>query len=130
MSSTKFLGKLAGLFIVLLGLSTLVQRQATLDIWMALLNNQALLYTTGLVCLAGGLAMVLVHNVWSGGALPITVTLVGWLVLIKGLLALLLPSAYAMGAFQVFHYERFLSFYALLLIIFGIYLTYASYKRA
>ena len=36
--------------------------------------------------LAMGIAMVLGHNVWSGGALPVAVTLVGWLILAKGLL--------------------------------------------
>jgi hypothetical protein len=28
--------------------------------------------------LLGGLAMVLAHNVWSGGPLPVIVTLIGW----------------------------------------------------
>jgi hypothetical protein len=34
------------------------------------------------------------HNVWSGGALPVLVTVVGWLILAKGILLLfLLPQA-------------------------------------
>ena len=39
-----------------------------------------------IISLAAGLAMILGHNVSSGGALPVAVTLVGWLILAKGLL--------------------------------------------
>jgi hypothetical protein len=31
-----------------------------------------------IISLAVGVAMILGHNVWSGGALPVVVTLVGW----------------------------------------------------
>jgi hypothetical protein len=37
-----------------------------------------------------GVAMVVGHNVWSGGALPLVVTPVGWLILAKGLLLLVI----------------------------------------
>jgi hypothetical protein len=33
--------------------------------------------------LSGGLAILLLHNSWSGGALPVIITLLGWLTLIK-----------------------------------------------
>jgi hypothetical protein len=38
-----------------------------------------------------GLAIVIGHNVWSGGALPVIVTLFGWIILIRGVV-LLFPS--------------------------------------
>ena len=40
----------------------------------------------------GGLAIVLLHNYWSGGALTVIITLLGWLTLIKAVLLLVLPS--------------------------------------
>jgi hypothetical protein len=42
----------------------------------------------GAITLAAGLAMVLAHNIWSGGALVVVVTVVGWITLIKSLLFL------------------------------------------
>ena len=39
---------------------------------------------SGMVATAAGLAIVLGHNVWSGGALAIAVTLFGWAALLKG----------------------------------------------
>ena len=46
----------------------------------------------GVFALIVGLAIVLGHNVWSGGAAPAIVTLVGWASLVKGLLILFLPG--------------------------------------
>jgi hypothetical protein len=40
----------------------------------------------GVILIFGGLAMVLVHNIWRGGAAPVIVTMIGWLTLAKGLL--------------------------------------------
>ena len=48
------------------------------------------MFVLSIIIVAAGLAMVLAHNIWSGGAQAVVVTLVGWLTLIKGLLYLLL----------------------------------------
>jgi hypothetical protein len=32
----------------------------------------------GLISLSAGLAIVLAHNIWSGGVLPVVVTICGW----------------------------------------------------
>lgn len=39
--------------------------------------DKSLMFTYAIISLALGLAMILGHNVWSGGALPVVVTLVG-----------------------------------------------------
>ena len=48
----------------------------------ALVHNPPLLLIVGMIGLIAGLAIVLGHNVWYGGMLPVVVTLVGWLILI------------------------------------------------
>ena len=57
----------------------------------------------GVITLAAGLAMVLAHNIWSGGALVVVVTLVGWMALIKSLSFLFLPpeveAGFSLGSF-------------------------------
>ena len=47
--------------------------------------------------LASGVAMIVCHNAWSGGPLPVIVTLLGWLIFLKGLVLLLLPSEVSRG---------------------------------
>ena len=43
---------------------------------------------SGMVATGVGLAVVLGHQVWSGGVLPVVVTLVGWAALLKGIVLL------------------------------------------
>jgi hypothetical protein len=70
----------------LASLSLITHKHATMETMTALVHNSPLLLTFGMVFLTAGLAIVLGHNVWSGGALPVVVTVVGWLLLIRGLI--------------------------------------------
>ena len=89
---TVFLARFIGLFAILLVVGLLVRGSAIIEITVA---DGPVMLTYAIVSLATGLAMILGHNVWSGGALPVVVTLVGWLILAKGLLLLFLtPEAY------------------------------------
>jgi hypothetical protein len=74
------------------------------------------------VRLIAGLAIVLGHNVWSGGALPVMVTLVGWLILVRGLLLLVLSPSAAVDLFTGLRFEQLFYLYATLSLVFGAYL--------
>jgi putative exporter of polyketide antibiotics len=82
---TPFLSRLIGLYAILIALSMFSRGQATVETVAALLQNPSMVFVLGVVMLAAGLAMVLAHNIWSGGALVVVVTLVGWMTLIKSL---------------------------------------------
>ena len=92
---TLFLSRLLGLYFLLIALSMVTHKQVTIDMVVALVHNAPLLFFMGIVIVAAGLAIVLAHNIWSGGALPITITILGWLALLKGLFFLFLPPAAA-----------------------------------
>jgi vacuolar-type H+-ATPase subunit I/STV1 len=95
----------------------------------ALLHNPPALFIIGLITLLVGLAMILVHNIWSGGALPVTITILGWLTLIKGLLFLFLSPDAAMGFFLGgLHYGQLFYLYATICLILGVYLTYGGFR--
>lgn len=105
---TLFLSRLIGLCCILIGLSMMTREQATVETVTALLQSSAMTLILGVITLAAGLAMVLAHNIWSGGALAAVVTLVGWMALIKGLFFLFLPPDGA-GLFlgQLHHRQLF-----------------------
>jgi uncharacterized membrane protein len=127
---TIFLARLLGLYFVLEGLAMVSHGQATVETMKALLQNPPILFLGGAIALGIGLAMVLGHNVWSGGALPVVVTLVGWISLIKGLLILFLPQEAVSGLFlQRLHYEQFFYYYCALALLLGLYLTYGGFRR-
>jgi hypothetical protein len=96
-SRTIFLSKLTGLYCVIIAISMMTRRQATVETVIALLQSQSMMLIVGIVALAAGLATVLLHNIWSGGALAVVVTLVGWITLIKSLFFLFVPPELETG---------------------------------
>jgi hypothetical protein len=117
---TKFLSRLIGLYSILIPLSMAAHKQATVEMLTALMHNPPMLFMVGLMAVATGLALVLGHNVWSGGALPVIVTLIGWVTLTKGLLLLFLSPDAASGFFLGgLHYEQLFYVYAAISILLG-----------
>lgn len=124
---TLFLGRLIGLYCILISLAMVTHKQATIEAVTALVHNPPLLFVTGVIAVAAGLALILGHNVWSGGALPVIVTLVGWVALTKGLLLLFLsPQAAAEFFLGRLHYEEFYYGYTAASLLLGVYLIYAT----
>jgi hypothetical protein len=126
--ATVFLAKLLGLLLIIMGISMVVQQENTLHIWFALVNNVALVYVVGLFTVAAGLAMVLCHNVWRGGLLPIVVTVLSWITLLKGITALVLPVELAQASFTALEYDRLLYVYIVIWLVLGIYLTVEGFR--
>jgi hypothetical protein len=78
---------------------------------------------------AAGLAIVLTHNIWSGGVLTVIVTIIGWLTLIKGLVFLFMPPATAVGiVIWGSAYDQYFYLDMALALLLGIYLTYESFR--
>ena len=128
-SRTIFLSKLIGLYCILIGLSMMTRGQATVETVTALLQNSAMTLILGVITLAAGLAMVLTHNIWSGGALVVVVTLVGWMALIKSLFFLFLPHEMEVGLFLgQLHYQELFYVYGAFSLVLGIYLSYGGFK--
>jgi hypothetical protein len=127
---TRFLSKLIGLYLILISVAMAIHKQATVDTMNALVRNAPELLVTGMIAVAAGLAIVLGHNVWSGGARPVIVTLTGWLVLIKGVLLLFLSPQ---GTYRFLllgpHYEHFFYQYTAISFVFGVYLTGAGFRQ-
>ena len=127
-SRTIFLSRLIGLYCIVIALSMMTRRQATVETVTALLQNSPMMLIVGIITLAAGLAMVLAHNIWSGGALVVVVTVVGWITLTKSLLFLFLPPEVEAGLFlgQLQHQQLFY-LYGAFSVVLGVYLTYGGF---
>jgi hypothetical protein len=128
-SRTTFLSKLVGLYLILISLAMPAHKQATIDSINALIHNAPVLFVIGVVAVVAGLAMVLGHNTWSGGTLPVVVTLTGWLLLIKGSMLLFLsPEGVYAVLLAGIHFEQFFYLYMAVVFLLGICLTYAGFR--
>lgn len=95
---TLYLGKFFAIFCLLMCAVMFARPKAALDAVASMMASPGLLLVTGISTMAAGVATVLAHNVWSGGALPVAVTVLGWLMLIKGVALMAVPP-HALGAF-------------------------------
>ncbi|MGP8173995.1 MAG: hypothetical protein ACLP7O_05550 [Terracidiphilus sp.] len=128
-SRTIFLSRLIGLYCILVVSSLIIHRQATVDTVSDLFHSPSMMLVLSIFAIAAGLAMVLAHNIWSGGVLTVVVTLVGWLSLIKGLMFLFLPSRLETECILGWLRQPHL-FYACMApsLLIGIYLTYEGFR--
>ena len=125
---TIFLAKLLGLYCIILALAAMMHKASAVATITALFGNPPLLLLVEVLGLAGGLAMIIGHNGWSGGALPIVVTLVGWLMAIRGASLLALSPNETLREFSLWQYELFFYFYMSGTLVLGVYLTLAGFS--
>ena len=124
---TIFLARLLGLFTILVIAAMMFRGGAVVE---ATFTNQPAMLIYGITSLGLGLAMVLGHNVWSGGAVPILITLIGWWILIRGVLLILLPAGEAVRLFDILRYEELFYLYTGVTLIIGIFLTYRGFTTS
>ncbi len=122
-----YLGRLLGLFTLITSFWLLTERQNTLSTIPALLGDRPAMVIFAIIALAGGLAIVLAHNIWSGGVLPILVTLIGWVMLIRGVLFLFLPPEATLRILAATQFERFFYIYLAIPFVLGLYLSYLAF---
>ena len=125
---TIYLAKLLGLYCIIVALAMSANKQQALKTVNEWVRSPPLMMLTSAITLALGLALVVGHNVWSGGALPITVTVVGWLTLVKGLAFLAVPPAQTIKLYDGLQYERFFFVYMGVTLALGFYLSVAAFS--
>src|SRR3989344_9392905 len=88
--STLFLAQVMGVYFVVVGLSLVLYPKRTIRAIHEIADDYLVPYLSGAIALVVGLLVVLTHNVWDDLTTS-TVSLVGWLSLIKGVLFFILP---------------------------------------
>ncbi|MFY9894851.1 MAG: hypothetical protein WAK63_12060 [Xanthobacteraceae bacterium] len=121
---TVFLARFIGLFTVVLVVALLVRGSATVE---AAVADGPVMLVYAIISLATAVAMILGHNVWSGGALPVVVTLVGWLILAKSLMLLLVTLDALQQIFDHMQYGEHYYLYLAPSLVIGLYLTWAGF---
>ena len=124
---TVFLGKLLGVYLIAISIGMLVGGRRSLATLDEMANSGPWMLFSGIVATAVGLALALAHNVWSGGALTIAVTLVGWTALLKGLALLIVPPSTMAAVYRSANFDRYFVVWMILALALGLWMSWEAF---
>ena len=127
---TVFLARLFGLGMTIVAIWMLVDEPGLGAIVQQLVHDRPATFLLSLMCLVSGLAVVLGHQVWSGGIAPVLITMVGWLLLLRGLVLLFLPASLLESLADALVGAGWLYFAGTVALVLGLILTYAGFRAA
>ena len=120
--NTNSIAQILGIFFLVAGISMVANRKATGAAIEASVQNKGTLWLWGIFALLIGAIVVVFNNVWTSG-LPLLVTLIGWIALLKGVLILILPDA-AGSLYKKFATNSMLVLAGIVAVILGLVLLY------
>ena len=125
--SDGFLSRLIGLAALILGAAMLLYQPPLLSAVQLAAQDRSALFMLGAGGVVAGLAIVLTHNVWRQGLCPLVVTVVGWFMLIRGVLMLFVPTGFLIRLAAASHYADYFYLYAAVPLVIGLYLCWHGF---
>lgn len=91
MQTSIFLAKLLGPTMAVVGAAVLLNASRFRDYAREFIDHPALLFLSSMLLLPAGIAIILVHNVWTADW-RVIVTIFGWLLILSSAIRLLAPE--------------------------------------
>jgi hypothetical protein len=126
MQTSVFLARLLGPLLLAVGVGILLNPNAFRALANEVVRSVTLIYLFGLIDFAAGLAIVLTHNVWVANW-PVLITLIGWLMLIRGALRVLIPATIMGYAAKIIRSKQLVPAAGVVTGILGLVLCYFGY---
>jgi hypothetical protein len=127
MGSTYFLARLIGLLLLSVGASMVFQKTVFMKVLNDVTGDRTSLFMVGVVLLLSGLSVVLTHNIWNAGFLPLVITLIGWVLILRGIISVFVPGDGVLRMIRWLKVEEFSWLYAIVVLVIGAYLTWAGF---
>jgi hypothetical protein len=129
MEAVNFLAQIWGFTFVLIGLSILINPRH-IQMLFSVAQDEKTAFLVYMALIPLGLALVLSHNVWSGGW-QVLVTILNWTILIKGAAYMLVPGLYQKKiAYLQAHYDKLIGLApvaAVIVVLLGCFFVYAGF---
>src|SRR5271154_2655105 len=116
---TIYLSRLIGVVALIVAAAMLADRTVFIAAVGLLGQDRAALLLLGVIRVVCGAGIVLVHNIWNRGFWPLVVTLIGWLVLVRGVMILFVPPDVMAGIIEATHIVDFYYVYAAIPLVLG-----------
>ncbi len=124
---TLFLAKLLGAVLLTMAAAMAARGPAMAQTAKRMMSDPALVMIGGAMRVGLGLAIVIGHDIWTGGALPVAVTLFGWALYFSGLLLLFASPERLIAMVEGMKLERNPLVYALVIGLVGLYFLGAGF---
>jgi len=126
MERSHFLAKLIGPVFIVGGLGMLFNAAAFRVMFERSLHDHMLIYLTGVLSLPAGLAIVVLHNEWKWHW-PVMITVIGWLMVIGGIVRMLAPEMIQTFGLSLISYPNFCIIDGGIGVLLGVLLSYFGY---
>jgi uncharacterized protein YjeT (DUF2065 family) len=121
-----FLARLLGPLLLLPGIGLFINPRVFRTMATEVVGSITLIYLFGFIDLAAGLAIVLTHNVWVA-SWRVLITLIGWLLLIRGAARVLITDRIMGYAAKVIRNKQLYPISGAVLTVLGLVLCYFGY---
>lgn len=111
-----------GIFFAVMGIAMVVNSKATTAAIEESVAHKGIIFLWGLLALLTGAVVVALNNTWTSG-LPLLITILGWLALLKGIFILLAPGA-ATSLYKKFAKSGMVVFCGVIAFVLGLVLLY------
>ena len=125
MELSLYLAKVLGIFYLFGGLGMLMNHKTYMKIEKLWLKDKSMALLFGMILMPAGLFLVVGHNIWEFSYLGL-ITLIGWIVFIKGALIVVFPDLLEVLRKKTFG-DAWLYIGAVIWFIMGLYLTYMGF---
>jgi len=128
MDRSRFLGKVIGIYCILLSIAMFTQMQQFMDYVNRLLNDNPLMFVSGFFTLILGILLIVTHNIWQWSWRTL-ITLVAWIVFLKGATIIFFPQFIDRLSMHFVQSTSFAYCAAGLDLILGLVLCYFGFKH-
>jgi hypothetical protein len=127
MTPSTFIARILGPVLIVIGLGLLLQTESFRAMGVEFLKSGALIYFSGLITIAVGLAILNVHNLWVRDW-RVIITIFGWLSLIGGIFRILATTWVQQSGLSMMTHPRGLIVVAVAELLLGGYLSIMGYQ--
>ena len=126
---TIYLARLIGIVMLVTSVSMLIAPDTIAAAVVGTVDSQPLLFLFAFPALTCGVALLLAHSEWTGGYVPVLVTLVGWSLTLKGGLLMVLSAAQERALLDGLGYTGHIRIWAIAPLLIGIALSWGGFRE-